>query len=151
MIQVPERFNIRIYGLLINEFFEVLIAHEKRHNLEFSKFPGGGLEFGEGISDCLKREFLEETGIKVNPSNHFYTNDFFQKSAFNPKDQLISMYYFVESDQCENIPTGIEVDASLQQIEIIKFEWINFKKLSGELFKFPVDQLVAEKLRNFNF
>ena len=31
--------------------------------------PGGGLGFGEGPKECLAREFLEETGLRVRVGN----------------------------------------------------------------------------------
>ena len=58
-------FNVRVYGLLINEFDQVLLSDEEESGFRFSKFPGGGLEYGEGLIDGLKREFMEELGIEV--------------------------------------------------------------------------------------
>ena len=52
-----QRFNIRVYGICINERQEVLLSDESYRDLHFTKFPGGGLGFGEGTIDCLKREF----------------------------------------------------------------------------------------------
>ena len=54
------QFNIRVYGILINERNEVLLTDEYRFGTEITKFPGGGLEFGEGTIDCIKREMMEE-------------------------------------------------------------------------------------------
>ncbi|NBQ56567.1 MAG: NUDIX domain-containing protein [Verrucomicrobia bacterium] len=53
-------FTIRVYGLLLNKNNEVLISDEHRDGLSFTKFPGGGLEFGEGIGSALIREYREE-------------------------------------------------------------------------------------------
>ena len=50
-------FNIRVYGILLNDRNEVLVSDECRNGYSFTKFPGGGLEFGEGLVDGLKREF----------------------------------------------------------------------------------------------
>ena len=58
-------FNIRVYGILINEKNQVLVADEYIRGGYYTKFPGGGLEFGEGTRDCLKREFKEEMNLKV--------------------------------------------------------------------------------------
>ena len=54
------KFNIRIYGLLIDEQKRVLVTDEFIRGSLITKFPGGGLEFGEGTRECLKREFKEE-------------------------------------------------------------------------------------------
>ncbi|RZK13557.1 MAG: NUDIX hydrolase, partial [Flavobacterium sp.] len=49
-------FNVRVYGVLINHDNQVLISDEQSGGRTFSKFPGGGLELGEGLIDALKRE-----------------------------------------------------------------------------------------------
>ena len=84
-------FNVRVYGLLINERQEILISDEQEYSYRFIKFPGGGLEYGEGLTDGLKREFLEECALDIEVVSHFYTTDFFVKSAFNDS-QIISVY-----------------------------------------------------------
>ncbi|HTK18679.1 MAG TPA: NUDIX domain-containing protein, partial [Mucilaginibacter sp.] len=85
-------FNVRVYGLLINENQEILVSDEQEYGMRFTKFPGGGLEYGEGMTDGLKREFVEECNLDIEIINHFYTTDFFVKSAFN-ESQIISVYY----------------------------------------------------------
>ena len=50
---------------------------KKEGGIEFTKFPGGGLEFGEGLRECLVREFLEETQQKVEVKEHFIQRIFF--------------------------------------------------------------------------
>src|ERR1700712_5025398 len=90
------RFNVRVYGLLINDSAEILLSDEQEYGMRFIKFPGGGLEYGEGLTDGLKREFVEECNVEVEVINHFYTTDFFVKSAFNDS-QIISVYYLVKN------------------------------------------------------
>ncbi len=77
-------FNIRVYGILINEQKQILVSDEFIRGNYYTKFPGGGLEIGEGTRDCLKREFKEEMNLNVEVGDHLYTTDFYQKSAFNP-------------------------------------------------------------------
>ncbi|MGJ1203214.1 NUDIX domain-containing protein [Sphingobacterium lactis] len=88
-------FNVRVYGILLNENNEVLISDERTENVSFTKFPGGGLEYGEGLIDALKREYMEETGMEVEVLKHIYTTDFYEKSSFN-ESQIISIYYQVK-------------------------------------------------------
>src|SRR5215470_8387227 len=93
----PGSFNIRVYGILINEQKQVLVSDEYIRGSYYTKFPGGGLELGEGTRDCLKREFKEEMDLNVKIGDHIYTTDFYQRSAFNPAHQIISIYYFAEA------------------------------------------------------
>lgn len=90
-------FNIRVYGILSNKDREILVSDEFIRGNQYTKFPGGGLEFGEGTRDCLVREFMEEMNLAVRVTEHLYTTDFFQMSAFNPEHQIISIYYRVEA------------------------------------------------------
>jgi 8-oxo-dGTP pyrophosphatase MutT (NUDIX family) len=137
-------FNVRVYGLLIQNK-KVLITDEHRSGILMTKFPGGGLEFGEGIKDCLIREFQEELGVKINVRGHFYTNDFLQLSAFNEKDQLLSLYYFVETAEMDKIPPPIlKEKLSLNEQG---FRWVNLSALEMQDFTFPIDKIVANKLK----
>ena len=88
-------FNIRVYGILITEDKQILVSDEFIKGNYYTKFPGGGLEFGEGTRDCLAREFMEEMNLKVRVGEHLYTTDFFQMSAFNTEHQMVSIYYQV--------------------------------------------------------
>ena len=90
-------FNIRVYGILINEAKQVLVSDEYIRGNYYTKFPGGGLEFGEGTRDCLQREFMEEMNLKVRVADHLYTTDFYQESAFLPGHQIISIYYYAQA------------------------------------------------------
>src|ERR1700761_2378641 len=89
-------FNVRVYGILINDDNQVLISDEEEYGMRFTKFPGGGLEPGEGLIDGLKREFVEECDAEIEVLEHFYTTDFYVKSAFNDS-QVISVYYTVKN------------------------------------------------------
>ena len=92
---MTEKFTIRVYGILKDSNDRILLSDEFIRGDYFTKFPGGGMELGEGTRDCLKREFKEETGLNVKIGDHIYTTDYFQVSAFNKKDQIISIYYHV--------------------------------------------------------
>lgn len=63
-------FNIRVYGILLDENNRLLVSDEFIRGNYFTKLPGGGLEFGEGTRECLKREFMEETGLEVEVGDH---------------------------------------------------------------------------------
>ncbi|NCA21948.1 MAG: NUDIX hydrolase, partial [Crocinitomicaceae bacterium] len=93
-----KRFNLRVYGLIINDKQEVLLSDENRFGHFFTKFPGGGVEAGEGIIEALHREFKEELDLEIKEATPFYYNDFYQESAFRKEDQIVSFYYLVKCD-----------------------------------------------------
>lgn len=91
------KFIIRVYGIVLNNEKEVLLTDEFQMGIKMTKFPGGGMNFGEGAIDCLKREFSEEcNGQEIENIRHFYTTDFFQKALFFDNHQLISIYFLVD-------------------------------------------------------
>src|ERR1700741_4872876 len=112
-------FNLRVYGILVDERRGVLVSDEYIRGNYYTKFPGGGLEFGEGTRDCLKREFKEEMGLEVAVGEHIYTTDYYQVSAFNPSQQIISIYYFVKALETIKTPLRNKVfDFDAAQMKI---------------------------------
>ncbi|MDR3694014.1 NUDIX domain-containing protein [Mucilaginibacter sp.] len=139
-------FNVRVYGLLINDRDEVLISDEQEYGMRFTKFPGGGLEPGEGLIDGLKREFLEECNVAVEVTSHFYTTDFYVKSAFNDS-QVISVYYIVKNLQELNLNFKTLVFDFDGEGEVLQsFRWVKLANLMNEELPFPTDQHVAKLL-----
>ncbi len=147
--------NVRVYGLLIDAQKRVLVADELIRGAKITKFPGGGLEFGEGTRDCLKREFKEEMNLDVSVDEHLYTTDFFQMSAFNPDYQIISIYYFVTALGPITVPLReVPFDFDDHQMEIYRetgetetFRWIPWEEFGEEVITLPIDKVVAEIVR----
>jgi 8-oxo-dGTP diphosphatase len=141
-------FNVRVYGILINDANEVLISDEQEYGMRFTKFPGGGLEPGEGLTDGLKREFVEECNINVEIISHFYTTDFYVKSAFNDS-QVISVYYIVKNIGPINFTIKTVVFDFDGEGDVLQaFRWVRVTELNPEDFIFPTDKRVVELLIN---
>jgi len=151
----PGSFNIRVYGVLINEKKQVLVSDEYIRGNYYTKFPGGGLELGEGTRDCLKREFKEEMNLEVKIGEHLYTTDFYQQSAFNPAHQIISIYYLVAALEEIKVPLRTkEFDFDEQQMEVYNrirmtetFRFINWDNFSADRVTLPIDKVVANILK----
>jgi 8-oxo-dGTP pyrophosphatase MutT (NUDIX family) len=146
-------FNIRVYGILMDENQKILVSDEFIRGSYYTKFPGGGLEFGEGTRDCLKREFKEETNLDVTIGEHIYTTDFFQMSAFNTQHQIISIYYFVHTAGPVALHTKtVPFDFEPHQIanpngESEVFRWIDWHELSEASVSLPIDKVVVRLLK----
>lgn len=139
-----EKFNVRVYGILINDLNQVLISDEYRGGFAFTKFPGGGVEIGEGLPNALKREFMEEIGIAVDVEEIFYFNDFYQASAFNPKHQILAFYYKVKFEKWREIETDQHEVPLTTEGE--KHRWIDLDSLDITMFTFPIDKIVCKHL-----
>lgn len=145
---MAKKFNLRAYGILINNNKEVLLSDEFRYGQRFTKFPGGGLEWGEGLEECLKREYLEETGKQIRVKSHFYTTGFFQQSAFNNEDQLIAVYYLVELAEGENLEVSKREFDFDEEEGAQSLRWLPLSGKMEEALTFPVDKVVAAMLGN---
>lgn len=141
-----KRYNIRVYALIFHEG-KILLTDEIRGR-RMTKFPGGGLEWGEGIADCVRRECVEELGQEPVALEHFYTTDFFIASAFNSDDQLISIYYTIELPHPEKVPVaGNAFDFGKHEEGEQIFRWVDPATTTDDDFTFPIDRLVAKMLR----
>jgi ADP-ribose pyrophosphatase YjhB (NUDIX family) len=134
-------FNIRVYGLIL-ESGSILLSKELIMGEEVIKFPGGGLEHGEGLIEGLNREFEEEMGQRIYNVKHYYTTDFFQMSSFKLTDQLISIYYTGKLKH--RVVNKINKPEKDQPV----FIWEKLETLNEGKFKFPIDQLIIKKLKS---
>ena len=147
-------FNVRVYGVLLDKANRLLVSDEFIRGNYFTKLPGGGLEFGEGTRECVAREFMEETRLTVTVGEHLYTTDFFQISAFNNKDQIISIYYHVHCDDPSGIKTSTKkFDFTPNQTaddikgEAESFRWVNFEDVDEETMSLPIDKVAIQLLK----
>lgn len=132
-MSASRRFNIRVYGLFVHDG-KLLINEELIRGHKVIKFPGGGLDWGEGTIECLKREWQEELGMDIEVLDHFYTTDYFVPSAYDDS-QVISIYYWVSSTQ---VPTEI-----VNYIEQERTYWVSISEINEEMFTLPIDKKVA--------
>jgi len=145
-------FNVRVYGLLIDDQDRLLVSDEFIRGAYITKLPGGGLEIGEGTRDGLAREFMEEANLKITVGEHFYTTDFFQISAFNNVDQIISIYYLVHAGNTKDIEAKTTAfDFLPDQVADISgtaehLRWIPINELSEEDMTLPIDKVAIKIL-----
>ena len=136
-------FNIRVYALII-ECDHILISKELIKDEILFKFPGGGLEFGEGLIEGLQREANEELNQSLNEIEHFYTTDFFQRSTFDSKDQLISIYYTAKLSS--KLVNKLKKPIKDQPL----FIWKKIKDLKENDLGFSIDKKVLKMVKDLN-
>lgn len=141
------QFNIRVYGIYVKDG-KLLVTDEIRFGIKMTKLPGGGLQFGEGLENCLKREWKEELSVDIEVGDIFYVNPFLQKSAFDKSDEVMALYFWVKplmplTVKFTQKPMDFPDASNDQQV----FRWISIKDLKPKDFTFPVDQSLVPKLK----
>jgi len=142
------KYSIRVYMLILNDRMEILLSDEFQMGMKMVKFPGGGMEYGEGTIHCLQREAVEEFGHKLLNIRHFYTTDYYQKAYFFQDHQLISIYYLAD------LPGGIQIEVSDKPFDFPEMvngqqslRWVSLNELEEEDLTFPIDRKVAGMLK----
>lgn len=132
-----DKVNVRVYATIIKDG-KVLALHEEYVGEHLMKFPGGGLEFGEGILECVERELEEELNIKVKNIEHLYTQEDFLVSKFRNSEQLLSIYYSAEMVD--------ENELLIMDPCIEKIEWVSLNAEENP-FLLPIDKIAFDVLK----
>lgn len=128
-------FNVRSYAICEHDN-RILVVYEYHEGKIFCKLPGGGVEFGEGILDCLHREFLEELDVKIEIIEHLYTQEHFVESIIDDGKQLLLIYYVVKITDMENLKVNTP--------DINRFEWVD---IDQNPFPLPIDKIALNRYR----
>ncbi|MCX8081284.1 MAG: NUDIX domain-containing protein [Bacteroidia bacterium] len=141
------KITLRVYGILLHDG-NVLVSDEYIRKNKVTKFPGGGLHFGEGTIDALKREFMEEMKQPVEVISHYYTTDFFVSSAFHVRTQVISIYYLLKPlgpivFQTSSVPHDYVWKEGAQSLR-----WLDYKSVNEDQFTLIIDRKVGEMLEH---
>lgn len=132
-----DKINVRVYAAAVKDG-KVLVLFEEYAGEKLLKLPGGGLEFGEGVIECLQREFAEELNVKIKIVEHLYTQEEFLVSRFRDNEQLLSIYYIVEIENPE--------DFLIRDCCIERAEWHQIESNENP-FELPIDRIAFEKLQ----
>ncbi len=91
-----EETTTRARAIIINSQAQILLCYS--NELAHYEFPGGHLEENETLIEGLKREVLEETGIKLKNKDiqPFYVIKYYCKNYLGTKNnRLVEIYYFI--------------------------------------------------------
>ena len=144
----PEgKLNVRVYMVLTSTNDqgqeEVLVSYERLPMGGVMKFPGGGLEWGEGPTACLRREALEELGQPVVVGDLVHVSRRAHVSSFDANHQVLAVHYeaalegevaFVDDGELEDV-FGKRVPMMHQRLG-----WRLVSELKPEEFHFASDR-----------
>ena len=135
----------RVYGFLINNSKQVLVSAERFNGIPLIKFPGGGVEWGEGLQEALMREFKEELKISIGVKENIYFNDFPVESAIDKRYQVQAFFYLVEPLEPMRFSTVLSLKPPEKNTE--NFIWVDLKNLSEVSFTYEIEKEAAKALR----
>ncbi|MGD9328813.1 MAG: NUDIX domain-containing protein [Cyclobacteriaceae bacterium] len=71
------KLRVRVCGILIEKGKILLIRHKSigKNGVLWAP-PGGGMLFAESAEETIKREFEEETGLKIKVERFLFTHEF---------------------------------------------------------------------------
>lgn len=131
MNTVPDLFGnkvrIRTCGVYIVGDSILMVKHRMEHGYFWSP-PGGGVDFGESVHDCLKREVKEETGLNVQIGDFLFVSEFI-------RSPLHAVELFFRIDQAEGqLAVGLDPEMGRGQIieEVRMMPWEDIKALKPE-------------------
>ncbi|MDP5121098.1 MAG: NUDIX hydrolase [Spirosomaceae bacterium] len=128
--QFGSRVRIRCLALIKNNDSILLIKHRglNRENCYWMP-PGGGIDEGESVIDCVKREVKEEVNLNVLSSEFYYLSEFIA-------DSLHAVELFFESKVTNHDATlGFDPEITRENQYIIELKWMD----TAEICTLPDD------------
>lgn len=129
---------IRLTGILV-EGNDVLIQKQCLREKSNWAFPGGCLEFGETVEQCLIREMAEETSLDVRVGNLLYVCDRFKGLGRHVVDMSFEVFRVAGE-----LPQGRHVDSEGETIS--SFAMVPIKSLADYGFSGNLTEII---LRGF--
>lgn len=154
MPEIPDayggRVRVRVGALLFDapqDPTAVLLAEHEGlwEDRPFWTPPGGGVEFGEGLAEALRREVKEETGLDVEPGEVRYVLDFVR-----PPLHAVSFYVECRAPDLGAARLGADPELGdrqlLRDLRMVPFEELGAITLYPEPF---ADRLAADARAGF--
>ncbi len=78
MPEMNKTTDIRCRAIIVHDNKILAVKHSAENG--YYALPGGHLEWGESVLDCLKREIVEELGIRPEIGRLLYVRNFIDKN-----------------------------------------------------------------------
>ncbi len=139
-----DKFNVRVYALIVNGH-KLLVSKEQIDHIKMFKFPGGGLEFGEGLKDAILRELKEELKLTPLKIEQFYISESFVQSQLRDNEQVLAVYYRIWYKGDLEL-RSIEQATTFGSKNNLSFEWRNLDDTLLKVLSFDTDKEALTRL-----
>lgn len=136
-----DKLRVRVCGLLIKDD-AILLAQIHSPVVDDLVWtpPGGGLQFGEHLKDCLEREFAEETNLKVVVQDLVHINELVEDPYHAVE------FYFEVTNTTGEPKKGRDPELSWDQQLLHDLKWVPLNQL--EEISFAPENLLS-KIKNW--
>jgi ADP-ribose pyrophosphatase YjhB (NUDIX family) len=119
-----QQLRLRVCGLCIENDRILMINHlGVVKGGDFWCPPGGGLQFGESVTEGLTREFLEETHTQIEVGEILFVNEFLALPL-----HAIELFFTVKIIKGE-VAKGFDPEMTKQIIDDIR--WMTFEEIKA--------------------
>ena len=138
----------RTKGLIINDNDEIILGYSNK----VYQFPGGHLEEGEELIECLLREVREETGIEINNKEltPFIKITYYSKNyRGSGKNRENNIYYYVinTNDNYNLDNTSYDEGEKERGYTLVKIPLKNIEKvLIDSIPDNPINEIIVEEM-----
>src|SRR5688572_14998085 len=87
------KVRVRACGICWRGSDLLVVNHQGVTDTDFWSPPGGGVEFGSSVEETLRKEFMEETGLKIRPGAFMFGCEYIQKPIHS-----IELFYEVMAE-----------------------------------------------------
>ena len=150
------RRRVNVRGIIINNKSEIFcqkLTANTGKGRDFWCTPGGGLEMGEGLLDGLRREMIEETGVKPEIGKLLFVQQFADTNSSSKHGDCEQLEFFFlitnwqdyQNIDLEKTSHGVEevaecgfVDPKTARILPSYLTEVNLDQLVNKLTEVPV-------------
>lgn len=136
------KVRVRICGLLINEESILLVQlHSPVTDRLIWTPPGGKLEFGETMHECLEREYAEETGLEIEAGHLMHINEMIS-APFHALE-----FFFSVRQMGGSLKTGNDPERAGSEQLLKDVQWKSFDEVGRIRF---APESLARKIQSRN-
>lgn len=146
--------RIGVGAIVLNKKNQVFVGKRKDNPVDKWQMPQGGVNKGEDLTEAMKRELNEETGIQnikiLNEIDGWFEYELpnyllgkIWRGKFRGQKQKWFIVKFLGNDE--------EINLEMDKPEFIEWQWLDIENLPNVIvdFKKKVYEKLLPKIRNF--